>query len=513
MVNVAPRPTIAAGPSRQVFDVLVVGGQLGGPLAGALLAKRGYKVCFVEHDGMGSGYVHGGFLLPYAPFIAPPLRAMPAVEDAFSELGLTTTVQRLVRPHQPELQLVLPKHRFELPADDAKRGAELRREFGDAGAELLSQLRAAEVVHEASDGYFRGIHPLPPEGMIESFSAKNELKKFPELQRAHPLPDDAAAGTLLQQLLPFVSYSADAATPLARTRALSQALKQPGKFPAGRDGLRDLLVRRVAELGGKVLGSEGAERLFVEHLVFDGSRFTGLKLLQSEAEFVGSALIAATDAGAMRRLVTDKRQQRKLLEQLDLSTTRRFLFTLNWVVPAAVLPRGMGELVLVDSGDPDLGPVLVQVHGARKVEKGHIAANALTAAEDESLKVVCAGAFIPMSARDLGEDHLKVLADRLAAQLDDLMPFARDSLVLSSAPYLDAGGVRGSRLLPHPLYAFEAEAFLGITGLSQRTAVKNVFLAGREILPGLGLEGELLAGIRAAKLVQELLKKKDPLKR
>jgi len=32
-------------------------------------------------------------------------------------------------------------------------------------------------------------------------------------------------------------------------------------------------------------------------------------------------------------------------------------------------------------------------------------------------------------------------------------------------------------------------------------------------LPGLGLEGEFLAGIRAAKLIQETMKKRDPLKR
>ncbi len=49
--------------------------------------------------------------------------------------------------------------------------------------------------------------------------------------------------------------------------------------------------------------------------------------------------------------------------------------------------------------------------------------------------------------------------------------------------------------------------------MAQKTAVKNLFLASREVLPGLGLEGEVLAGMRAAKLVQESLKKTDPLKR
>ncbi len=132
--------------------------------------------------------------------------------------------------------------------------------------------------------------------------------------------------------------------------------------------------------------------------------------------------------------------------------------------------------------------------------------------DDDGLRVICAGAFIPSSARELGEANLKKIAEKIDAQLDWLMPFAKAKRASSSAPYLDAGGVRGSRLLPHPLYGFGGEQFLGITGLSQRTAVKNLVLAGREVLPGLGLEGELLAGIRAARLVQEMLKKRDPLK-
>ena len=67
--------------------------------------------------------------------------------------------------------------------------------------------------------------------------------------------------------------------------------------------------------------------------------------------------------------------------------------------------------------------------------------------------------------------------------------------------------------MPHPHYVFDSEAVLGVTGLKQQTSSKNLLLAGREVLPGLGLEGEFLAGIRATRLVQEMLKKKPVLKR
>src|SRR5690348_9459659 len=109
-----PRTRLSVGPSRHVYDAIIFGGQLGGALCAALLAKRGHRVLLVEHDGLGAGYEHEGFLLPFGPFIVPPLRAMPAAEEAFTELALTTTFQRAVRLHQPDLQLILPRHRMDL---------------------------------------------------------------------------------------------------------------------------------------------------------------------------------------------------------------------------------------------------------------------------------------------------------------------------------------------------------------------------------------------------------------
>jgi hypothetical protein len=41
---------------------------------------------------------------------------------------------------------------------------------------------------------------------------------------------------------------------------------------------------------------------------------------------------------------------------------------------------------------------------------------------------------------------------------------------------------------------------------------KNLFFAGREVIPGLGVEGEFYAGIQAAAHVAALLGRKDVLR-
>jgi len=505
MPTLQKMPSIAAGPSRHVYDAIVLGGQLGGALTGALLAKRGYRVLLIDHDGMGPGYEHGGYLLPYAPFIAPGLKAMPAVDEAFTELALTTPYSRALKTQSPELQLVLPRHRLDIPREPPRLEAELRREFGDAGKPIATALDAAAAYHEQSDAFFKEPMDLPPDAFMENWRLGGWIKRNPGLSAPLPAAAGEGVGALLSKLQPFMSYLAGAEAPLAQGRPLAQALRAPGRIPGGREGLRELLVKRLVELGGVVLSRENGEGFVAEHLSFEGGKLVGVKLHQSENVYRASCVVAATDAGAVRRLVEDKKRHRKLLEQLDLSTTKSFLFSVNWVLDVDALPRGMGEQLLVGlENEEELGgAMLVQVHPARRAGKP----------DEEKLRVVCAGAFVPSSARELGEAHLKGLAERLGNHLDALMPFARRKVVLESAPYLDAGGVRGSRLLPHPLFGVDAEQRLGVEGLKQRTAVKNLILANREVLPGLGLEGEFLAGIRAARLVQETLPKSNPLGR
>ena len=95
----------------------------------------------------------------------------------------------------------------------------------------------------------------------------------------------------------------------------------------------------------------------------------------------------------------------------------------------------------------------------------------------------------------------------------DAIPFFERHLVRESVPVLAAPKERrGSRLLPHPLYEVDLEKTLGVTGLPCRSPYRNLVFAGREVVPGLGLEGEFHAGLQAAGAAQELLGRKELLK-
>jgi hypothetical protein len=60
-----------------------------------------------------------------------------------------------------------------------------------------------------------------------------------------------------------------------------------------------------------------------------------------------------------------------------------------------------------------------------------------------------------------------------------------------------------------PLWSVPQPRLLGVCGLGYDLGVKGLLLAGRQALPGLGIEGELEAGLRAAKLVAGATRRRD----
>jgi hypothetical protein len=84
----------------------------------------------------------------------------------------------------------------------------------------------------------------------------------------------------------------------------------------------------------------------------------------------------------------------------------------------------------------------------------------------------------------------------MEAALSALLPFTARHLVHRAAP----------EPAPH-LMAFDEPA-LGVAGRRTRSPWKNLFLGGREVVPGLGLEGELHAGLQAAAQAAALLRVK-----
>lgn len=481
-----------------MYDVLVLGAELGGALAAALLAKRGLRVFWAEHAHLAPGYEHEGFLFASQPYVVPPFRMWPMVESCFTELGLTTGFQRALKPTGP-WQIVLPRHRLDLPTDAPRRLAELQREFGTGGARVAEALGALAALPETSDPFFRFLDDFAPRGWLERIRLRRRASRVEGLTRPSPLSSDEPLDRLLGGLVPFLVQQ-EPAGPLAVTRVLAQLLKTPLRLPGGREGLREALGRRFTELGGTLLPQEGLVGRAVDGVDFDGPQVT-LRVRGAEAVYRAQWLVAAMDPGLLARLLPEEGPGSKVADHLGSLVPRRLVLTVHWVVPERALPRGMGDLVVLDGGQT--GPVWIQVQATRR---------AGARGEEEGLRTVSASALVGSGVRDAGESGLRLPAAGMERALEALMPFSLSQRLARSVPLVDGPGALAG-MGPQLLYGAVEGSASGIEGLGVRTPARHVLFAGREAVLGVGVEGELLAGARAAALVHEQVRKRDPLRR
>ena len=482
-----------------MYDVLVLGAELGGALAAALLAKRGLRVLWAEHAQLAPGYEHDGFLFSSPPYVVPPFRSWPMVESGFTELGLTTGFQRALKPAGP-WQIVLPRHRLDLPTDGPRRLAELQREFGSGGSRVAETLGALAAMPETSDPFFRFLDDFSPGGWLERVRLRRRAARVHGLTSPSPLSADEPLDALLTGIVPFLVQQ-EPAGPLAVTRVLAQLLKAPMRLPGGREGLREAFGKRFTELGGTLLPQDGlAGGRAVDGVDFEGPQVT-LRVRGAEAVYRAQWLVAAMDPGLLSGLLAEEGPGKKLAGYLGSLTPKRLVLTVHWVIPEKALPRGMGELVLMDGGQS--GPVWIQVQATRR---------AGARGDEESLRTVSASALVGSGVRDAGESGLRLPAAGLERALEALMPFSVAQRVARSVPLVDGpGALAGSG--PQLVYEAVAGTPTGLEGLGVRTPARHVLFAGREAVLGVGLEGELLAGARVASVVHEHVRKRDPLKR
>jgi len=237
----------------------------------------------------------------------------------------------------------------------------------------------------------------------------------------------------------------------------------------------------VAETRGELLGSPG-EPARVESLGLDGGLLTTLRVAGSTDGYGARAFLLSGSLEWLLPLLPGGPSPRARQALSRLRPGRR-LAVLHRVLRPAALPPGLGPaaLILDAAARPD-DAVLLEIQAARHdARKG-------AAAPADGLKLASA-----WTLADDGVAGQAAAVARLEAALAGALPFLERHLVHAAGPFL----------VPHLLHC--AEPAVGVAGLPVRSPWKNLLLCGREVVPGLGFEGELYAGLQAAAQVAALL--------
>ena len=499
---------IHALPSTQTFDVLVLGSQIAGAVAGALLARRGYRVLSIEHTPLASDYLEDDFRLPFGPTVLPQLRHLPSAQAIFEELGVGPEVARASRP-LGGLQILSERARLDLFPDEARRRVEMRRELGPDPGDIPKAIDALIVREEQNAPYFAGQMGMPAEGILDRLRLRRaarglrigdatELVNPPDHPLARGLKElwRLSNNLVEQESLPEPNVVDQPAR--AAMRPLAQWLRGLSRFSGGEAGLAALLQKRIETSGGTVLRGDGA---VVEELLVERGRIAAVKLLDSQNHYRAHMVVAALDGLALRELLPVTLRQRQL-QALDAVRIRSQLVTLNLVVRAAGLPPGLAEVAVGVPGGRTRS-FLLQVSPAERIR----------GVTDPPEKLITLAMQVTPQSLAAGAEGVRKLLHELRAGAEAFLPFLSRHVVLESSPQLSARSPAASQRRLHPRLEIARPRQLGVTGLGPRSVLKNVVLANQEVLPGLGLEGQFLAGLSAAGCIQKLMRKADPLAR
>jgi phytoene dehydrogenase-like protein len=490
--------------ARNFYDVIVIGTQLGPLLTAALLARRGFRVLLIAHDDLPWTYSLDEYRFQQEPFMFSGADS-PAVRRVLSELSLTQDFRRRTAPHDPYFQVVLPRHRIDFTGNAVAFGRELEREFHDVRRPIEAFYTVAERCNQELDKLV-GTEKLtlPPETFFERrelasaavhnpFSrARGPVTLFGDMPPSHPFRLAVMGQVRWASDLDLAEPSS-----LQVVRLHASWTRGTLAIDGGLEGLKGLVLDRIARHSGDVRHDLSADRILTRRGRVAGVRMTG------QEEITGCTFVVlGADAHHIPRLIDEKDLGRAFVARLAQVRPTAVRYTLNLVVESRVMPEGMARnlIYISDPAAPLMEENLLRIE-ASGVPSGE-------------LRTLCIGALLPVGkAQD--RSYLEGMRGRILARVRWLVPFLDQHLVAVDSPYdglpvqdrrrgrevaLGDKWIRSPSRMP-TIFRVDPPGPLDVTGLHHRTGLKNLVLACRQVVPGLGIEGEFLTALGAARII------------
>ncbi|ACY16261.1 NAD(P)-binding protein [Haliangium ochraceum] len=522
------------------YDLIVVGSDFAGLVAGTLCARRGMRVLLLDHDARPMTYALGSHQLPVEPLCLAGLSS-PCAQRVLDELQLGHTLRRKQSAGSVPFQFATAAVRVNLSADEHVLAQELRRELpeamyespADATAEAAAQgdvssasgddesssdeqsnspllalpapmsvLEACERAAELSaqfDAAMSASDEFPPTG----FWKRRELGKSAQRlsEDAESWWASASAHPAVAAMLSLPAVLGTGALPDdlgAASLARSFHLWRTGaaQLPESWETLCELLRERLTKASGETRAARA------EAFTYRWGRINGVRLEGGE-ELGTSYVIAALPLAELLPLVGDKLPKR-LLQCADEIEPAGYRYTWNLVVDGAGVPEGMSSplLLCVDPSAPLAADNAMGVYLGAPDDEGHVIV---------TISSVCP---MPPEGQPL-ERALAELRARMRERLDVVMPFLDEHIVVSHSPHdaaapegIHAAAASGLPIAPAAVWHSTLESAMGVSAVPTHVGIKNLAVASSQVLPRLGLEGDLAAAWSAAKQASEALGKK-----
>ena len=480
----------------QHFDVIVIGGQLAGRITAGLIARAGRRVLVIDQGESSATYEDQGWLLPRHTLPAPNHEASAAIKNIHRSINFAAPP---VTTHAEDnsLQIAMPRKRFKLHVDSLSRSREFAREIPETVKQSQALWQSLTGRDIEMDKYLAASPNLTPWGFFQGWLVRRQW----QLQEASTDSQIDLEGLgILEPIIDhpsvFFSYLQEP-TGLGRNRLQGLYLTQT-QCPRSIDKPFDSLLDKHLES----LGVEFRRDKKIESIDIEKRRLSRLVLANDKNSYSSDFFIANT-AIQLDSTLPEPHASKGYLKKPERMQITGGVVTLNLVIRTQAIPEGLEkQLLLAD----DSTPLYVTLSPAWR------SGVALNKRHDPDHTVVSISQRIDDEALHNSENP-QALGQGMIERLTQVAPFIQEHIVVSSfsraVDHLSASDKRDTRsLLIQPGYTPQHRAPLGIIGRNLKTRFKNLLHVGRDVLPGLGVEGEYLTGQAAAEQLQKLAKRK-----
>lgn len=491
--------------SRSYFDVIFLGAELAPLTCAALLAKRGFRVLVLGQGDVPPHYRIGPFSLPRRATSCVGAQS-PVMRRILAELGLSQSFRRIASTPSTAFQVALPQHRLDISPDRERLGAEIQREFPEVRRPIEDFHHQAAQLSSRLDEALAESMVWPPETMLER-RALSRVRQRAQLPRTGEEPDVLAEfpeGHPFRRVTLAPAYfegaaAGDSRATLGAMHLYNNLYSRNVILRDGLSSLRSLLIDRIHGHSGEVQLDERATAILLKR-----NRVHGVSLFGSGVELSAGFVASGIDISAMLRLLPERSMFEELFERSGEPQIRNYRYAINFVVRREGVPQGLQrDLFYIGSGGLRSGP-----ENALHVQRHDIS---------DTHTLISAETLLSAAQVHSQPEYLASMRGRVQHTLRDIIPFMDRHLVLVDSPHdehppelheegltlrTEHLGRRGPSTLP-VTFTFPVRRALNLCALPTRGPIKNLLLCNGQVIPGLGLEGELLSACSTASVISK----------
>jgi phytoene dehydrogenase-like protein len=475
-----------------MFDVIVIGNDLGSLISAVYSSHHGKKTVLLNDVDIPdfyscSGYTFDSDPLPWAGF---------EPHGIFTETLTELNVPVDTIPLTPSLQFIFSGHRFSLFSDPTSQVKELDRAFGIHSAEFRtfyeSMVKAGNFVSEIIGNNPR----IRPETVTEFLGylfslpkiiwrRKIFLRRFKGIQ-ANPLLQKA----FFAQLLLFSHLNPEGISPLSFAHTLSTPFRGLYHQIDGKYRLIKSLKEKIESNGGMVKNCHTLTLKIGSDVTVDIATQNN-----DDCTITGKNVILSTQWKGFLPYILEDNRCSSIADNYTNIETSHYPFTIHIGLSEKIIPEKMCEYsVLIPDDLGDEGNHLLREHcffvwSSAAGDRGRA---------PEHKRALSITALLKNSPLNLSNKELKTVSILMIKILEGFLPSLNEYIDFID---IDAS-IDISRKIQESLnhkYRVQNKPLLGLSLLSNKTPLENLYITGGMLLAGLGIEGEVMSGLNAAK--------------